>query len=454
MNDIAFWKLEALSDRQLLDGLGAVLGSGRRLVAELVAHLGEVEERRLHLEAACSSMFSYCVNRLGLSEDEACRRIEVARLARRYPAIFPLLAAGKLSLSVAALLKPHLSVDNQLDLLATVSGKSVQQAREVLAARFPRPDVPSSLRKLPEPRAAQPPSTKTPAPAVSQGGAVCTASPPSGTFTWSSLQSLDCPLVTLVPEACTDGNDDTTSTSQPSVGSRSPAQKPRVSRIEPLAAQRYKVQFTADAELKSKLELAQDLLRHAHPSGDFGLIIGRALDLLIETLMKRRFGVRARRKAHSTAKPSNAAKRFNTASPSDSAKPSYMAMRSDAVTPSDTAQATVTTGDGAVATPSSEFHPSRAATSRYVSRAARRSVLERDGLRCSWVDARGSRCDARAWLEHDHCQPRGQGGGAEPDNLRLLCRAHNHFAAEREYGRAHIERAVAERRGRRAQASQ
>ena len=83
MNDVAFWKLDTLSNRQLLDGLGAVLGSGRRLTAELVAHLGEVEDRRLHLEAACSSMFSYCVNRLGLSEDEACRRIEVARLARR-----------------------------------------------------------------------------------------------------------------------------------------------------------------------------------------------------------------------------------------------------------------------------------------------------------------------------------------------------------------------------------
>jgi hypothetical protein len=157
MNDVAFWKLGALSDRQLLDGLGAVLGSGRRLLAELVAHLGEVEERRLHLDAACSSMFSYCVNRLGMSEDEACRRIEVARLARRYPAMFPLLAAGRLSLSVAALLKPHLSAENQLDVLAAVSGNSVQQAREVIAARFPRPDAPSSVRKLPERRAALPP---------------------------------------------------------------------------------------------------------------------------------------------------------------------------------------------------------------------------------------------------------------------------------------------------------
>ena len=85
---VAFWKLESLTDEQVLARLSAVLGSGRRALAELIAHLGEVEERRLHLDAACSSMFDYCVNRLGLSEDEACRRIDVARLARRFPAMF------------------------------------------------------------------------------------------------------------------------------------------------------------------------------------------------------------------------------------------------------------------------------------------------------------------------------------------------------------------------------
>jgi hypothetical protein len=42
------------------------------------------------------------------------------------------------------------------------------------------------------------------------------------------------------------------------------------------------------------------LMRHAHPSGDFGLIIGRALELLIQDLMKRRFGAGARRKASPT----------------------------------------------------------------------------------------------------------------------------------------------------------
>jgi hypothetical protein len=62
----------------LTDG---VIRCGRRALADLLAHLGEVEERRLHLRAAFPSLFSYCVTRLGFSEDEACRRIDV-ELAR------------------------------------------------------------------------------------------------------------------------------------------------------------------------------------------------------------------------------------------------------------------------------------------------------------------------------------------------------------------------------------
>jgi hypothetical protein len=73
-------------------------------------------------------------------------------------------------------------------------------------------------------------------------------------------------------------------------------------------------------------------------------------------------------------------------------------------------------------------------------------VLEREGLGCSWQDADGHRCGSTAWLELDHRQPAGKGGGPEPDNLRLLCRAHNRRAAEHEYGRGHIERAIGLRR--------
>jgi hypothetical protein len=51
-------------------------------LAELLAHLGELDARKLYRQQACSSMFSYCTERLGLSEAAAYNRISVARLGR------------------------------------------------------------------------------------------------------------------------------------------------------------------------------------------------------------------------------------------------------------------------------------------------------------------------------------------------------------------------------------
>jgi hypothetical protein len=55
-----------LSDEDLVARLSAICGDARRLVAGMIVHLIEVEERRLHLKAACSSMFEFCLRRLGI----------------------------------------------------------------------------------------------------------------------------------------------------------------------------------------------------------------------------------------------------------------------------------------------------------------------------------------------------------------------------------------------------
>jgi len=142
-------QFEHASNRDLLHQLDAVVGSHRRITAELVLCLAEVDARRLHVEVGCPSLFAYCVGRLRFSEDEACRRIEAARLARRFPYIIPLLERGAVSLTTLGLLKHHLTDENAHEVLAGISGVNVRRAREWLAARFPSPDVPSTIRKLP-----------------------------------------------------------------------------------------------------------------------------------------------------------------------------------------------------------------------------------------------------------------------------------------------------------------
>jgi hypothetical protein len=143
-------RLSSLSNDTLLHELHVVVGSHRRVTAELILHLSEVDAHRLHVDKGFSSLFSYCVERLRFSEDEACRRIEAARLARRLPAIYPLLETGAVSLTVLGLLKAHLTDENHQEMLAGVSGSSVRQAREWVAARFLQPDVPSTIRKQAE----------------------------------------------------------------------------------------------------------------------------------------------------------------------------------------------------------------------------------------------------------------------------------------------------------------
>jgi hypothetical protein len=78
---------------------------------------------------------------------------------------------------------------------------------------------------------------------------------------------------------------------------------------------------------------------------------------------------------------------------------------------------------------------------RSVTAATRREVFNRDGLQCTFVSATGRRCEARAFLELDHADPRALGGSSDASNLRVRCRAHNQLWAEEVYGREHVERA-------------
>jgi len=61
-------------------------------------------------------------------------------------------------------------------------------------------------------------------------------------------------------------------------------------------------------------------------------------------------------------------------------------------------------------------------------------VWERDQGRCSFVGTGGRRCDARRFLEFDHVEPVARGGRATIDGMRLRCRAHNQYEAERAFG--------------------
>jgi hypothetical protein len=91
----------------------------------------------------------YCTQALRLSEDAACSRIEAARACRRFPLILDLLGSGELTLTAVRLLGRNLTAENHRDVLAKAKGRSRQQIEVLVAELTPRPDVPTSVRRLP-----------------------------------------------------------------------------------------------------------------------------------------------------------------------------------------------------------------------------------------------------------------------------------------------------------------
>ena len=100
--------LAHLSDAVLLRDLDALVSQERTATAAVLAHIAEVDARRLYLPAGFPSMYDYCIGKLRLSEQAAMKRIRAGRTARRFPAIFAALAEGRLHLSAVVLLTPHL----------------------------------------------------------------------------------------------------------------------------------------------------------------------------------------------------------------------------------------------------------------------------------------------------------------------------------------------------------
>jgi hypothetical protein len=146
--------LAALSDADLLIEVARLASREHAATADLVQALSEIDARKLYLREGCASLFTYCTERLHLSEHAAYRRIEAARLARRSPLVLERLREGALTLTAASLLAPHLTEANCREVLDAARHKSKRVVEGLVTELRPQPDVPTSIRRLPAPPSA------------------------------------------------------------------------------------------------------------------------------------------------------------------------------------------------------------------------------------------------------------------------------------------------------------
>jgi hypothetical protein len=152
-------------------------------------------------------------------------------------------------------------------------------------------------------------------------------------------------------------------------------------RLSPVAPDRFMLQVSIGRETREKLEHAQALLSHQIPTGEIAEVFDRALDALIMRLEKQKFAASGRPRP-----------------------------------------------------------PGGSGSSRHVPAHIRRAVWDRDEGQCTFVSDDGHRCPSRKFLEFDHVEPVARGGQASMTGIRLRCRAHNQYEAERVFGAEFMRR--------------
>jgi len=255
------YSLTSLSDAALLRDLAALIAHDRVTMAAILAHIAEVDARRLYVPAGYPSMHAYCVGELRLSEDAAFRRIRAARAGREFPTLFAGLAQGRINLAGICLLAPHLTRENAGELIEAATHRRKAEIEEMLARRLPSSEVSASLQAVP--------AMASELPQLVPGRV--------GTVAVVSVGNLD--------------------EHSPANVDASPVE------AAPPSFENFLLKLTIGKSTREKLRYAQALLSHAIPTGDVAQVLDRALDALIVELEKRKLGTGIRRQPRQHSRP-------------------------------------------------------------------------------------------------------------------------------------------------------
>ena len=403
--------VSALSDDRLLARTKELSGIEHHLEVVVIDHLREIQKRRLYLRRGFSSLFDYAVRELGYSDAAAWRRIKAMRLCADVEGVRERLQNGTMTLNAAAQLQHAFDRQERKKERAARSARGGSGfgagAQSQNGSAPPRP-----AERKPEPVPVLDPEARR--------ELVEQASGKSSREVMQLLAEVD-------PELA------------------APAD-----RVRPLGGGRWELKAVIDDECRRGLERLQGFLSHVDPH----LTMGQLMARLVREGLDRHDPARpprGRRAAPANGAEQTSAAKTQAASArgADRAAPSAAKVSAQAPAqpgeeaadrPATSAAKPATDATSAAETrrldrqaaPPARTETSAAkaggATGRAIPAAVKREVWRRDRGRCRYVDrASGRRCGSRHLLQIDHVVPYASGGGAEPNNLRLLCAAHHRY---------------------------
>jgi hypothetical protein len=137
----------SVSNTQLKSQLENLSRNERKITAQVVEHIAEVERRSLHLAWGYSNLFDYLTTSLNYSETAAYRRIQTARASRQMPMLLDKLENGSLKLSQVAQVETALkqeeratgqkvSMERKREVFAKIENKNGYESKKIIAKNF------------------------------------------------------------------------------------------------------------------------------------------------------------------------------------------------------------------------------------------------------------------------------------------------------------------------------
>jgi len=137
-----------VSDKELLSRTEQLASNDRWATAELLFHLMEVEQRKLHLGLGYSSLYAYTTDKLRYSRPGAHRRISSARCITKYPEVYSLLLAGELNITTISMIYGVMNDENRTELIEKARNTSVDKVKALIATYRPRAKVRESVKPV------------------------------------------------------------------------------------------------------------------------------------------------------------------------------------------------------------------------------------------------------------------------------------------------------------------
>lgn len=414
-------KLGALSDRELLGNLQKFNQKECKLKVLVLLYLSEIDTRKLYLVMGYSSLFDFCTMHLRYTRATAARRIRSARAAAKYPEALELLLSGEINITTLSMISDILDQDNHEEILSAIRGRSTRAVELLVSRHRPVNIIRDTVRpicvrrRVEESRVAcgTGPSAETNLSSPSGETKLGNQNTPAGGVrpiaSGDSSPSAETKLANPGAQV-SDGRRPATGDFTPSAETKSsPSSLPGRVILE----QRLKLGFTVTPEFMAKYNRIKSLLSNKHPEGiDFETLF----DILMNEYLERHDP--DRRRARRKKRAANRDKITKRNPEKQGSQRTRGAINRDQAGKGDRRNKIKEPNCG----------------SRHIPPAIRDQVYARDGGRCSFIGANGKRCGSTWDLEIDHVIPFAQGGNNSLGNLRLLCRKHNLYQAERAYG--------------------